>query len=139
MTTTSTLQRRESDNRLLIGLVAVIVLMAALASYGIGQLVLVVVTPHGLLYPHSLLTKLSADYHPWNKPSLIPVPPLNPQAAAAVEHDNRPVEGIRRGIVPAAILPLFNRQSAVAAAPTLAPTASPTPLPATTPMTITGT
>src|SRR5512145_2088273 len=125
-TTTLTLQPQRHDSRMLIGLVTAIALFAALAICGIGQLVLALVTPHGMIYPHSLLTKLNADYRPWDADSLIVLPTIEPRAVAAVEHDSRPVEGVRLGSVPAAILPLLTGQSTVAEIPT--------PTPATTPI-----
>src|SRR5205809_7718499 len=86
-TTTTQAMPRWRDRRLLGILVAAAVLLALAGICGVSQVVLFLVTPHGGMYPQSVLAKLGVDYGRWDSRSQIGLPPLNPQAALAAESD----------------------------------------------------
>src|SRR5258706_9208262 len=86
-TATTTSSRRRPDRRMLWLLVFIALLLGLMGVCCVSQLVLRLLTPHGTIYPHSLLAMYSADYHAWNPGDMIAFPPLNPQAAIAAEHD----------------------------------------------------
>src|SRR5262245_9389996 len=70
---------------------------------GISRLVLTFVSPNGEVFPQGLLTKLVADYQPWDIGKLPILPPPNPQAALAAERAFVPTEPVP-GVVPVAVL-----------------------------------
>src|SRR6185295_5455533 len=101
--------RRRPDRRVVWLLVLIALLLGLMGVCGVSWLVLRLLTPYGTIYPHSLLAMYSADYRHWNPSDLIALPPLNPQAASAAEHDlsdtGAPDPSRLSGVVPAAILP----------------------------------
>src|SRR5262245_29643006 len=99
--TTTTPASRPRRDRLVLGVLVTSAVLLALAGIcGVAQVVLFQVTPHGSVYPQSLLAKLTADYRHWDG-SGIQLPPLNPQAAFAAEHDGTATSDTP-GIVPVA-------------------------------------
>src|SRR5258705_8356148 len=86
-TITPTSRARRSSRQLLI-LISAAVLLAMLGTCLVGQLVLYVLMPHGALYQHNLLSRLSANYHAWEIGAIPLIPPPNAQAALAAERDN---------------------------------------------------
>ncbi len=131
-TTTTTASQRRPRRQMLWLLVLSALLLGLLGVCGVSQLVLRLLTPYGMIYPHSLLAMYGADYRPWN-PDDIALPPLNPQAAQAAERDLFDAVagglGSLSGVVPVAILPPGPADIVQAALqPTPTPTvATPTP------------
>src|SRR4051794_25837783 len=124
-TTKPTWQARRSSRQILI-LISAAVLLAMIGTCLVGQLVLYVLMPHGALYQHNLLSRLSADYHAWEIGAIPLIPPPNAQAVLAAERDNS-VFTLDPVVVPVAIL-----APAAAIVPTIStptPTARPTPVP----------
>src|SRR3954465_15741619 len=78
--------RQQRDRRLLLLCVLLAVLFGLVGVNLVARLVLSMITPHGEVYPQSLLARLSADYKPWEMPA-VPLPALNPAAAIAAEQD----------------------------------------------------
>ncbi len=122
-------------------LIGAAVLLAMIGTCLVGQLVLYVLMPHGAIYQHNLLSRLSADYHAWELGAIPLIPPPNAQAALAAERDNS-VFSIDPAVVPVAILaPVAPIAPAISsptptARPTLAPqpeAPTPEPHPAPTP------
>src|SRR4051812_37178580 len=101
-TTTTTSPARRSSRQILI-LISAAVLLAMIGTCLVGQLVLYVLMPHGALYQHNLLSRLSANYHAWEFSSIPLIPPPNAQAVLAAERDNN-VFPIDPAVVPVAIL-----------------------------------
>src|SRR3954467_6933316 len=100
--TKPTWRARHSSRQLMI-LISAAVLLAMIGTCLVGQLVLYVLMPHGALYQHNLLSRLSADYHAWELGALPLIPPPNPQAVLAAERDNS-VGTLDSAVVPVAIL-----------------------------------
>src|SRR5215207_9081386 len=124
-TTTPTLRARHSSRQLLI-LISAAVLLAMIGTCLVGQLVLYVLMPHGALYQHNLLSRLSANYHAWEIGTIPLIPPPNAQAALAAERDNS-MFTIDPAVVPVAILAPAAPVAPVISSPT--PTARPTTTP----------
>src|SRR6476646_10228708 len=78
--------RQQRDRRLLLLCVLLAVLFGLIGVNLVARLILSMVSPHGEVYPQSLLAQLSANYQPWEVPA-IPLPALNPAAAIAAERD----------------------------------------------------
>src|SRR6476620_87614 len=96
--------RQQRDRRLLLLCVLLAVLFGLIGVNLVARLILSMVTPHGEVYPQSLLAQLSADYQPWDVPA-IPLPALNPAAAMAAEQDVVQTDQPEQIPVPAAVLP----------------------------------
>src|SRR4051794_13375201 len=124
-TTKPTWQARRSSRQILI-LISAAVLLAMIGTCLVGQLVLYVLMPHGALYQHNLLSRLSADYHAWEIGAIPPIPPPNAQAVLAAERDNS-VLTVDPAVVPVAILAPADLIAPPTSTPT--PTARPTPAP----------
>src|SRR5689334_11673836 len=116
--------RHQRDRHLLLLCVLLAVLFGLIGINLVARLVLSMVTPHGEVYPQSLLAQLSADYQPWDVPA-IPLPALNPAAAIAAEHDIAQTDVPEPIPVPAAVLPTDPP-------PTSTPTGTALPTPAPT-------
>src|SRR6476620_4055988 len=101
-TTTPTWRARRSTRQLLI-LISAAVLLAMIGTCLVGQLVLYVLMPHGALYQHNLLSRLSANYHAWEIGAIPLIPPPNAQAALAAERDNSAF-ALDPAVVPVAVL-----------------------------------
>src|SRR6266508_2189839 len=82
-TTTKPTSRAPRSSRQLMLLISAAVLLAMIGTCLVGQLVLYVLMPHGALYQHNLLSRLSADYHAWEVGAIPPIPPPNAQAVLA--------------------------------------------------------
>src|SRR6266540_1828541 len=84
-TTTKPTSRARRSSRQLMLLISAAVLLAMIGTCLVGQLVLYIIMPHGALYQHNLLSRLSADYHAWDIGAIPLIPPPNAQAALAAE------------------------------------------------------
>src|SRR5215212_2140203 len=96
--------RQQRDRRLLLLCVLLAVLFGLIGVNLVARMMLSLVTPHGEVYPKSLLARLSANYQPWEVPA-IPLPALNPAAAMAAEQDIAQTDVPEQIPVPAAVLP----------------------------------
>src|SRR6266542_3721132 len=61
----------------------------------VARWMLLMVTPYGEVYPHSLLAEFHSDYSAWNIPE-VALAPLNPAAANAAERDATEVSNAQK-------------------------------------------
>src|SRR5215212_8622769 len=102
-TTSKPTSRARHSSRHLLILISAAVLLAMIGTCLVGQLVLYLQMPHGKLYQHDLLSRLSADYNAWELGAIPLIPPPNAQSVLAAERDNS-VFTLDPVVVPVAIL-----------------------------------
>src|SRR5215208_6605942 len=125
-TTSKPTSRARHSSRQLLILISAAVLLAMIGTCLVGQLVLYLQMPHGRIYRHDLLSRLSADYNAWELGTIPLIPPPNAQSVLAAERDNN-LPAVDPIVVPVAILAPVAPIAAAVSSPT--PTARPTPAP----------